>query len=319
MSNIKRCKYMKKLTQEEFICRCRKIHNDKYDYSKSIYVNSRHLINIICPEHGEFWQLASSHLHGQGCPKCGAIIRCNKNRSSKEELLQRFREVHGDIYEYEFVEWTTQNDEIRIFCKNHEYWFSQRIVHHLNGHGCPLCKGGRKFTTNEFIIRAKEVHGDLYDYSKVTYIGKDSPVEIICSKHGSFFQTPHNHINGNGCPKCKATKMQYKIYTFLQEAFPNECWEWECSPTWLNSQRFDIYNKRCNLAIEYNGKQHYIPLEIFGGESEFEKRVTLDKTKVKLCKDNDCKLYVIKYDNVDFNKIKEDLTIILNSQNYENN
>ena len=80
----------------------------------------------------------------------------------------------------------------------------------------------------------------------------------------------------------------------------------------MGSQRFDIYCKRVNLAIEYNGIQHYFPVEIFGGKESFEKCVKRDVLKEQLCKDNNCTLYIIKYDNVDYDKIKKDINNILN-------
>ena len=63
-----------KITTEIFIERARKMHGDKYGYSKVEYVNSSTKVCILCPEHGEFWQEALSHLRGHGCPKCGIEV-----------------------------------------------------------------------------------------------------------------------------------------------------------------------------------------------------------------------------------------------------
>lgn len=60
----------KKKTKEEFIKDARKVHGDKYDYSKVEYVGSKIKVCIICPKHGEFWQTPSHHFEGKGCPKC---------------------------------------------------------------------------------------------------------------------------------------------------------------------------------------------------------------------------------------------------------
>lgn len=60
----------------------------------------------------------------------------------------------------------------------------------------------RKSTQEEFIAKAREVHGDKYDYSKVEYINSKSKVCIICPEHGEFWQTPHNHLVGYDCIKC---------------------------------------------------------------------------------------------------------------------
>ena len=64
----------------------------------------------------------------------------------------------------------------------------------------------QKLTTEEFIKRAREVHGDKYDYSKVKYVNSVTEVCIICKEHGDFWQKPRYHLCGNGCPVCGGTK-----------------------------------------------------------------------------------------------------------------
>lgn len=64
----------------KYIIKAKEIHGDKYDYSKVEYINNHSKVCIICPIHGEFWQNASSHLKGCGCPKCSAIVRGKKNK-----------------------------------------------------------------------------------------------------------------------------------------------------------------------------------------------------------------------------------------------
>ena len=305
-------------TTEEFIKDARKVHGDKYDYSKVEYIRANIKVCIICPKHGEFWQTPAAHLSKQDCPKCAEIKKRMSLKTDWNEILSRFKKIHGDKYEYKESKFDTQHDKIKIYCKYHKFWFTQQIVHHLNGHGCPICSGGSQWTTEMFVIKSKEIHGDKYDYSKSVYKNKDAKVEIICPKHGSFWQKAHDHTSGCGCPKCKCYRTQENIYDFLKKTFLNECWEWETSPNWLGTQRFDIYCKRVNLAIEYNGEQHYHPVEIFGGELGYIKCVERDKLKKQLCKENNCTLYVIKYDNVDYNKIREDITKILNNNLYEN-
>lgn len=60
----------------------------------------------------------------------------------------------------------------------------------------------RIVTTKDFINRARAIHGDKYDYSRVVYTTNRTNVEIICPTHGSFLQTPTNHLRGKGCTKC---------------------------------------------------------------------------------------------------------------------
>lgn len=61
---------------------------------------------------------------------------------------------------------------------------------------------GRKLTTQEFIVKAKETHGDRYEYSSCIYESTYKKVVITCKKHGDFEQIPNSHITGKGCAKC---------------------------------------------------------------------------------------------------------------------
>lgn len=74
-----------------------------------------------------------------------------------------------------------------------------------------------KLTTEEFIAKAKAVHGDRYDYSKVEYVNNQTKVCIICKKHGEFWQTPKSHLNSNGCHMCSGLRT-WNYETCYEEA-----------------------------------------------------------------------------------------------------
>lgn len=127
-------------------------------------------------------------------------------RLTQEEVIVRFRAVHGDKYEY-LDDYEKQDKPIRIRCKKHDHIFKQTPVNHWRGERCPLCarehvNDSKRMTLEEFIRRAREVHGDLNDYSKVVYANIDTKVCIICPIHKEFWQTPRNHLKGQGCIKC---------------------------------------------------------------------------------------------------------------------
>lgn len=110
----------------------RKVHGDRYDYSQVKYVNNKTLMKIICPDHGEFLQRPMLHLSGSICPKCNGF------GYSREEILEQFKQVHGDRYDYSKVEYVSKNTQVCIICKEHgEFW--QRPSGHLRGQGCPIC------------------------------------------------------------------------------------------------------------------------------------------------------------------------------------
>ena len=189
-----------RMTTEEFIEKAKKVHGDKYDYSKVKYVNKDTKVTIICPTHGEFEQNPRSHLTGQGCPSCGG----NKKLTT-EEFVERARIVHGDKYDYSKVDYVNNNTKVTIICPTHGE-FEQKPSGHLTGRGCPYCSGKKKLTTEEFIEKARKVHGDKYDYSKVNYVDCSTKVTIICPTHGEFEQTPYWHYSGGGCPSCSGNK-----------------------------------------------------------------------------------------------------------------
>ena len=189
---------------QNFIEKAKKVHGDKYDYSKVEYIDSKTKVCIICPEHGEFYMKTGNHINGkQGCPKCGKIKSSNSRKKTTENFIKQSREIHGDKYDYSKVVYNGDSTKVCIICPEHgEFW--QTPSSHLQKQGCSKCNGGIKHTQEDFIKKAYEVHGDKYDYSKVEYVNSDTKVCIICPEHGEFWQTPSCHNNlKNGCPKCQ--------------------------------------------------------------------------------------------------------------------
>ena len=196
-----RCSGNVKLTSKEFIERSRSTHGDKYDYSKVDYKNSSTKVCIICPEHGEFYQAPREHLIGQGCPSCRYIRSSNSLRKTITLFIKEAREVFGDKYDYSKVDYKNKDTKVCIICPEHGEFY-QRPNDHISGAGCRQCVGLERLTTEKFIKRAKEIHGDKYDYNKVGYKNSRTPVEVFCKVHGYFSQRPANHLQGQGCPRC---------------------------------------------------------------------------------------------------------------------
>ena len=197
-----------KMRTSDFIKRARSIHGDKYDYSKAEYKGVFDKVCIICPDHGVFWQSAHSHLNGNGCPQCSIIRVASLRRKTTHEFVDKAHKVHGDKYDYSKVEYKSAKDKIVIICPMHG-GFMQAPYNHLNGAGCPICQKKHaasllRKSTDWFVQKAHEVHGDKYDYSKVKYVDANTKVCIICKKHGEFWQLPGSHIKGHGCIKCRA-------------------------------------------------------------------------------------------------------------------
>ena len=196
----------KKITTEEFIEKARKIHGDKYDYSKVEYKGANEKVCIICPEHGEFWQRPADHLRGISCRLCSVIKNSLKKTLSTEEFIEKAKKIHGSNYDYSKVLYVHNQKKVCIICPEHgEFW--QTPSNHLQGHKCPKCaidniRKKQALKKWQFVEKANKIHCGKYDYSKVEYINNSTKVCIICPEHGEFWQTPHDHLSGYGCKKC---------------------------------------------------------------------------------------------------------------------
>ncbi len=127
-------------------------------------------------------------------------------RLTTEEFISRARRVHGNKYGYALVEYSGIFTPVKIICREHGE-FEQKPIQHLGGHGCQTCgrlvaANARHLDTEQFIAKAKRVHGDKYDYSLVSYERNKLPVKIVCPAHGEFEQKPYSHLSGDGCRKC---------------------------------------------------------------------------------------------------------------------
>jgi len=196
----------KRLTTEEFIKRSKVVHGDKYDYNFANYTHSKTKVKIVCREHGIFEQRPNDHLNGQGCSKCKAENLSVNQTSNTDDFISKAKVVHGDKYDYNFVNYSRSQIKVKIICPEHGE-FLQTPNSHLNGCGCNRCSVenlavNRKSNSTEFTEKAKVVHGDKYIYSVIEYVNCETKVKITCPEHGEFIQTPNNHLKGFGCPSC---------------------------------------------------------------------------------------------------------------------
>ena len=129
---------LKSLTPEVFINKANKVHNNFYTYNDCNYVSMRSIINITCPIHGKFSQLASNHINGKGCPKCGILRISNKLKLSQEEYINRVKKLHPE-YDYSKTIYTGMGNSIKYICPKHGV-IEQNAGHHCySGAGCPKC------------------------------------------------------------------------------------------------------------------------------------------------------------------------------------
>jgi len=191
---------------QAFLKKAPLVHNNKYDYSKVNYKKTSHKVEIICTKHGSFFQSPNQHLNGRGCKQCGIEQRSKKRQKAFKSFVKEANKTHKNYYKYSPKNYKGTNKKVEIICPKHGV-FHQKGNDHLGGKGCYSCGRSaiiKKNTKDKstFISQAKKVHSDKYNYSKVKYSTGRVKIEIICSKHGSFLQTPEGHLSGRGCPNC---------------------------------------------------------------------------------------------------------------------
>ncbi len=266
-----------RMTQEEFIKSGKETHGDKYDYRETIYVSSAYQVKIWCNIHKEFfWQIPASHIRGMGCQKCGWLKASDARKKSTNEWILQAQEVHGDIYNYGEVNYQGGKEKVKIWCKRHEEFFHQGAGDHLSGQGCPKGRYDRSseklmMTTEEFIKRAIQTHGDKYSYHESKYKGKHERVKIWCNTHEKFFwQFAGNHYNGNDCPDCavggfkkdkeailyylKVEGGAYKIgitNLSVKQRYPMEMNNIRVIKTWRFANGGDAYNEEQRILKEF--------------------------------------------------------------------
>ena len=279
-----KCAKKYRYSTKEWIEKVVLVHDNHYDYSNVEYINNHTKVCIICPEHGEFYQLPSEHLKGKGCPICE-----NKVYDSNSFIIRSNR-IHKDKYDYHEVEYVNYNTKVCIICPEHgKFW--QTPGSHLSSRGCPVCGNNVKRTKEDFIKIANKIHNGLYSYDESEYINNETKILIRCPVHGLFQQTPHAHLSGQGCPLCYSENKhltETKLKNFL--LLIGIRFEYQKRFDWLGRQSLDFYFPEYSSAIEYQGRQHFSN-DSYYFEKQKENILKRDLKKIDLCDKHNIKLY----------------------------
>lgn len=236
--------------------------------------------------------LLSNLFQGYGCRKCGK----KKNLNFFECVPKNF---DYDLSETVYI---NKRTKIKYVCKKHG--IQEQLPLTFLQRGCPKCareNGAKKrkkclpISTEEFIEKAKLIHGDKYDYSLVDYKNKFSNIKIICPTHGVFEQEARIHTQGHGCQSCNTSKGENTIQDWLKSR--NISFEKQKKYPELKDKEqlsYDFYIPSKNLLIEYNGEQHY--KNVFNKPlHDFHRQLHHDWLKRKYAKKNGITLLVIPY------------------------
>jgi G:T-mismatch repair DNA endonuclease (very short patch repair protein) len=279
------------LSNEEFISKSKDKFKDKFTYSKTNYTKYYGVVTITCFTHGDFETKAGHHLerNNGNFYECGIASRVALVQAKKfEEFLPKAKSIHGSKYDYTKVIFQhNRKEKIKIKCQlpNHGI-FECSAYKHLHGFGCPKCSKEAAIkklthTTEQFISKAKKIHGNTYKYFTSKYKGSFIAVEIQCKKHGVFEQTPSNHLAGTGCPACALEK-----FTGARN-YSNVSIDWinkeARSRTMKNVQhaenggeyvlpgtriKVDGYHARSNTVFEFHGDCFHGNLDVYKPRSK---------------------------------------------------
>jgi hypothetical protein len=172
--------------------------------------NANSRVIFECSE-GHKWQAQINTVLNKfsGCPHCSGNAHLNTeivNQRLKPRGIQMISPYQG-----------TKKRSLFRCQYGHEWEVGLASV--LGGNACPCCYRERqRSTSEEFIEKAKTIHGEKYDYSKSEYITKRTKLEIICKHHGSYWQLPEGHLKGNGCKKCVFDELRLTTEEFIHNA-----------------------------------------------------------------------------------------------------
>jgi len=258
------------------------------------YINTSTKIKHKCLKCNHIWYIRPANIkQGKGCPKCAGNYRPTTEDYMKQ-LIEKKNIKLKCLDEY-----INDRTKINHQCTQCGYIWKTSPSNVKQKYSCPKCAGVLKKTHEEYIEQLKLINPNVickgkYQNNKVT-------IDHKCLKcNFNWLISPSNVLRGYGCPRCNLSKGEIKIINLLKEnniPFINQ-FRYKDLFYFSNKRKlsFDFYIPYKNLLIEYNGKQHYEPIEYFGGNDAFKHQQNRDKLKVEYCKKNNINLLVIKYD-----------------------
>lgn len=282
----------KQKTHEEYIAEAH-IKNPNIEVV-GVYSGAHIKILHRCRIDGYEWYVTPNNiLKGRSCPKCSAHIK-----RTHEQYVEEVKLINPNIEVLE--EYITNMTPILHRCKIHNIDWKATPVNILKGHGCRKCgneilANDRKKSKEQYIEDLKKVNSNIIFVGE--YINAHIPTLHKCLIHEFEWEAnPNNILSGKGCPICKESVGERQVRQWLcnnnivyevQYKFEDCCD--------INALPFDFYLPDYNACIEYDGEQHYRPIDYFGGQESFERTVKHDKLKNDYCANNNIRLLRISY------------------------
>lgn len=287
-----------KKTHEEFVDEMKDVNRDILILGK--YKNASTKIECKCliDRCGHVWSAKPSHLlSGHGCPKCSHRMLGESRRLSNESFEQRMSSIHPNIKL--LSAYINSNTKVKYECLIDGYvGFS--LPYNLERGGCPRCSNAERYTTQSFRDKILSLNKDIYVVGE--YSGSTEKIECLCLRDGChWFTEPRLLIAGYGCPQCYESRGEKDIRLWLERH--GISFEYQKTFDGCKDKRllpFDFYLPDYNLACEYQGRQHYEPVDFSGNgiesaNQQLEWIQRHDKIKADYCKANNIRLLRIPY------------------------
>ena len=300
---------MKKKTHEEYVAELA-IKNPTVEVVGR-YIDAKTKIRHRCLVHNICWDVTPNNvLNGRGCEICRREKIAKFHYKSFDQYVSELKNSNKYIVALE--SYIDAKTPILHKCLIHNVEWKVSPDNVLHGNGCPKCKSEKisykiHKTHEQYVNELKLVNPNIMPIE--TYKYALTPILHKCLIDGNeWYVTPANTLSGCGCPKCSKSKGEEQICKFLDKT--NVCYEHQktfddCRD--IKPLPFDFYLPDYNCCIEYDGEQHYRPVDYFGGEDSFKKTVMHDKIKNDYCNDNNIKLLRIPY----FANVDEELNNFL--------
>lgn len=286
-------------TNEEFVREVYELVGDEYTFLEE-YVNNRVKIKIahnLCNH--EYLVTPKGFLKGNRCIDCNPYRKRTTNEF-REIVRQRVGSEYTVVSEY-----IGHHDPITVRHTLCGELYKVAPSDFLKGRRCKKChfKGEMK-TNQEWLSQVRELAGDDFVFLE-EYKGDNVKLQYrhFCGREHEV--TPNNFIFGTRCPHCQESSGEANVRRYLTEnglvfekskRFEGLVYEKPLS--------YDFYVPSCNILIEYQGIQHYEPVEVFGGETAFRLQVIKDNIKRKYSRDNRIELIEIPYTYDSYEKVE---------------
>ena len=268
------------------------------------YVNNKTKILHKCLKCGYEWKVFPSNIlsNNSNCPNCAIERSKIRFKKTTEQYKEELKIKNSNIICLE--EYTNALTKILhkcLVCGN--IWKAKPNII-LSGYGCPTCSGKKQKTTEEYKEELKGRNIEVLE----EYVNANTKILHKCLKCKNEWRVePHSVLRGNGCPYCKTSHGEKAVEAFLTEnkiSYIPQKRFFDCKDK--RPLPFDFYLSELNIAIEYNGRQHYKSIETFGGEKQLHLQRHHDWIKRKYCRDKGITLITIRYDE----NIEEKLRIL---------